>query len=160
MRPTLSLPDGQDALIAAVAAANPHTIVVLETGGPVLMPWLDKAAAVLEAWYPGIKGADAIADMLFGDVNPSGRLPITFPASLDQLPRPDVPGWTAHAPAIDVDLADTTAASFDVDDTRRLRRRLSLVRPQGAQAAVSVRLRPLLHRFSTGDHSRSTAATR
>ncbi|HEY2009208.1 MAG TPA: glycoside hydrolase family 3 C-terminal domain-containing protein [Rhizomicrobium sp.] len=86
--PDLNLPGGQDALIAAVAAANPHTIVVLETGGPVLMPWLDKTAAVLEAWYPGIKGADAIADILFGDVNPSGRLPITFPASLEQLPRP------------------------------------------------------------------------
>ncbi|HEX4273170.1 MAG TPA: glycoside hydrolase family 3 C-terminal domain-containing protein [Rhizomicrobium sp.] len=86
--PDLNLPNGQDALIAAVTAANPHTIVVLETGGPVLMPWLDRTAAVLEAWYPGIKGADAIADILFGDVNPSGRLPITFPASLDQLPRP------------------------------------------------------------------------
>ena len=63
-----------------MAAANPHTIVVLETGGPVLMPWLDKTAAVLEAWYPGIKGADAIADMLFGDVNPQR------PAA-DHLPR-------------------------------------------------------------------------
>lgn len=90
--PDLNLPGGQDALIAAVAAANPHTIVVLETGGPVLMPWLDKTAAVLEAWYPGIKGADAIADILFGDVNPSGRLPITFPASLEQLPRPTLDG--------------------------------------------------------------------
>ncbi len=88
--PDLNLPNGQDALIAAVAAANPHTIVVLETGGPVLMPWLDKTAAVLEAWYPGIEGADAIADILFGDVNPSGRLPVTFPASLDQLPRPNL----------------------------------------------------------------------
>lgn len=90
--PDLNLPNNQDALIAAVAAANPHTIVVLETGGPVLMPWLDKTAAVLEAWYPGIKGADAIADILFGDVNPSGRLPITFPASLEQLPRPTLDG--------------------------------------------------------------------
>jgi beta-glucosidase len=90
--PDLNLPHGQDALIAAVAAANPHTIVVLETGGPVLMPWLDKVSGVLEAWYPGIKGAEAIADILFGDVNPSGRLPITFPASLDQLPRPHLDG--------------------------------------------------------------------
>jgi beta-glucosidase len=90
--PDLSLPGNQDALIAAVASANPHTIVVLETGGPVTMPWLDKAGAVLEAWYPGIKGADAIADILFGDVNPSGRLPITFPASLDQTPRPKLDG--------------------------------------------------------------------
>ncbi|HWM61688.1 MAG TPA: glycoside hydrolase family 3 C-terminal domain-containing protein, partial [Rhizomicrobium sp.] len=90
--PDLSLPEAQDALIAAVTAANPRTIVVLETGGPVLMPWLDKTAAVLEAWYPGIKGADAIADILFGDVNPSGRLPITFPASLEQTPRPKLDG--------------------------------------------------------------------
>ena len=96
--PDLNLPNAQDALIAAVTAANPHTIVVLETGGPVLMPWLDKTAAVLEAWYPGIKGGEAIADVLFGDVNPSGRLPITFPASLEQTPRPDA-GWAVRFPA-------------------------------------------------------------
>ncbi|HVV26452.1 MAG TPA: glycoside hydrolase family 3 C-terminal domain-containing protein [Rhizomicrobium sp.] len=90
--PDIGLPGNQDALIAAVAAANPHTIVVLETGGPVTMPWIDKTAAVLEAWYPGIRGADAIADILFGDVNPSGRLPVTFPVSLDQMPRPKLDG--------------------------------------------------------------------
>ncbi len=90
--PNLSLPDGQDALISAVAAANPHTIVVLETGNPVLMPWLDKVPAVLEAWYPGARGGEAIAAILFGDVNPSGRLPISFPASEAQLPRPTIPG--------------------------------------------------------------------
>jgi beta-glucosidase len=90
--PNLSLPDGQDGLIAAVAAANPHTIVVLETGNPVLMPWLDKVPAVLEAWYPGARGGEAIAAILFGDVNPSGRLPISFPASEAQLPRPTIPG--------------------------------------------------------------------
>ena len=90
--PDLSLPDGQDAVITAVSAANPHTVVVLETGGPVAMPWLDQAGAVLEAWYPGEKGGDAIADILTGKVNPSGRLPITFPASLDQYPRLDTPG--------------------------------------------------------------------
>lgn len=90
--PDLSLPEGQDALIAAVAAANPNTIVVLETGGPVLMPWLDNVAGVLAAWYPGARGGDAIAAILFGDVNPSGRLPVTFPAALDQLPRPMLDG--------------------------------------------------------------------
>lgn len=90
--PDMSLPDGQDALIAAVAEANPNTIVVLETGSQVLMPWLDKTAAVLEAWYPGARGGEAIAAILFGDVNPSGRLPVTFPASVDQLPRPKLPG--------------------------------------------------------------------
>ena len=91
--PDLSLPDGQDALIEAVAAANPRTIVVLESGGPVAMPWLGKVGAVVEAWYPGARGGEAIADVLFGQVDPSGRLPITFPASLAQLPRPKIPGW-------------------------------------------------------------------
>lgn len=91
--PDLSLPSGQDELIQALAAVNPHTIVVLETGGPVFMPWLEQTAAVLEAWYPGAGGADAIADVIFGMVNPSGRLPITFPASTDQLAAPLVPGF-------------------------------------------------------------------
>ncbi|HEX9473711.1 MAG TPA: glycoside hydrolase family 3 C-terminal domain-containing protein, partial [Steroidobacteraceae bacterium] len=90
--PDLHLPDGQETLIAAIAAANPHTIVVLETGGPVLMPWLEQTDAVLEAWYPGARGAEALAAILFGDVNPSGKLPVTFPASLAQLPRPTLPG--------------------------------------------------------------------
>jgi beta-glucosidase len=85
---TLALPNHQDALIGAVAAANPRTIVVLETGGPVLMPWIDKVAAVVEAWYPGIRGSEAIANILFGDVNPSGKLPVTFPVSEADLPHP------------------------------------------------------------------------
>lgn len=92
---TLSLPDDQDALIAAVVAANPHTTVVLETGGPVLMPWIDAVPAVVQAWYPGQRGGEAIARILFGQVNPSGRLPITFPRSADQPPRPAVPGLEA-----------------------------------------------------------------
>jgi beta-glucosidase len=86
--PDLSLPDNQDALIEAVAAANPHTIVVLESGGAVLMPWIDRVPAVLEAWYPGIRGSEAIANILFGDVNPSGHLPLTFPRSEADLPHP------------------------------------------------------------------------
>ncbi len=85
---SLSLPDNQDALIEAVAAANPHTIVVLETGGAVLMPWIDKVAAVVESWYPGIRGSEAVANVLFGDVNPSGKLPLTFPKSEADLPHP------------------------------------------------------------------------
>ncbi|WP_157968789.1 glycoside hydrolase family 3 C-terminal domain-containing protein [Sphingomonas sp. FARSPH] len=111
--PDLSLPGGQDATIAAVAAANPKTIVVLETGGPVLMPWLDKTGAVLEAWYGGAKGGDAIAATLFGDVNPSGRLPVTFPASADQLPRPALP----YAGMVDRDFAAGLAAgkSYPID---------------------------------------------
>jgi beta-glucosidase len=90
--PDLSLPDRQDDLVAAVVAANPRTVVVLETGGPVLMPWLDKAGAVMEAWYPGAGGGEAIARLLFGEVNPSGHLPVTFPRSEEQLPRPTIPG--------------------------------------------------------------------
>ena len=97
-QPDLGLPNGQDALIAAVAAANPHTIVVLETGGPVLTPWLDKTAAVLEAWYPGARGGEAIARILFGEVSPSGRLPVTFPADVAQLPRPKVDGMATTEP--------------------------------------------------------------
>lgn len=89
---TMSLPDGQDGLISAVAAANPRTAVVLETGGPVLMPWIGQVPAVLEAWYPGQRGGEAIANLLFGAVNPSGRLPITFPERADQAPRPTTPG--------------------------------------------------------------------
>jgi beta-glucosidase len=83
----LSLPENQDKLIAAVAKANPRTVVVLETGTAVTMPWLDNTSAVLEAWYGGSKGADAVARLLFGDVNPSGKLPMTFPKSEDELPR-------------------------------------------------------------------------
>jgi len=88
----LSLPWGQDAVIDAVASANPNTIVVLETGNPLSMPWRDKVKAIVQAWYPGQAGAQAIADVLTGAVNPSGRLPITFPESLDQTPRPALPG--------------------------------------------------------------------
>src|SRR5207245_375080 len=76
----------QNALVAAVAAANPHTIVVEETGGPVLMPWLGQVKGVFEAWYPGEQGGNAIASLLFGDVNPSGHLTETFPAKQGDLP--------------------------------------------------------------------------
>lgn len=87
----LSLPWGQDALISAVAAANPNTVVVLETGNPVVMPWRDSVSAIVAAWYPGQQGGRAIAEILVGQVNPSGRLPVSFPADLGQTPRP-VPG--------------------------------------------------------------------
>ncbi|HEY1762696.1 MAG TPA: glycoside hydrolase family 3 C-terminal domain-containing protein [Acidimicrobiales bacterium] len=82
----LVLPGDENALISAVAAANPHTIVVLNTGGPVLMPWLDSVRGVLEAWYPGQEDGTAIAAILFGAVDPSGRLPVTFPTSLAAQP--------------------------------------------------------------------------
>ena len=84
----LSLPENQDALIEQVAAANPRTIVVLETGTAVVMPWIDKVSGVMEAWYAGSKGADAVANLLFGTVNPSAKLPMTFPLSVADLPHP------------------------------------------------------------------------
>ncbi len=88
--PNLSLPKNQDALIEQVAAANPRTIVVLETGTVVLMPWVDKVRGVVEAWYAGSDGAHAVANVLFGDVNPSAKLPITFPRSEADLPHPQL----------------------------------------------------------------------
>lgn len=91
--PNLSLPDNQDAIIDAVANANKKTVVVLETGGAVTMPWLNKVGAVVEAWYPGTNGGEAIARVLTGEVNPSGHLPITFPASESQLPHEKVTGY-------------------------------------------------------------------
>lgn len=92
--PTLALPNNQDALIAAVAKANPKTVVVLITGNPVSMPWVDDVAGVMEAWYPGIAGGQAIADLLFGTVNPSGKLPITFARSENDLPHHRIFGMT------------------------------------------------------------------
>jgi beta-glucosidase len=102
--PNLSLPGNQDALIDQVADANPRTIVVLETGTAVVMPWIDKVAGVIEAWYAGSKGADAVANVLYGNVNPSAKLPITFPLSVADLPHPDLlkppPGHDAGAGAV------------------------------------------------------------
>ena len=86
----LSLPDNQDALIEQIAAVNPHTIVVLETGTAVTMPWLDKVAGVVEVWYAGSAGHRALANILLGDVNPSGKLAMTFPKAEADLPRPSI----------------------------------------------------------------------
>jgi beta-glucosidase len=98
--PSLTLPDNQDALIEQVATANPRTIVVLETGTAITMPWLDKVAAVVEAWYAGSAGHKALANILVGDVNPTGKLAITFPKSETDLPHPVLP-----LPARDQDLS-------------------------------------------------------
>ena len=105
-RPSSALPElkengqqvNQDALVDAVVAANPRTIVVLETGGPVTMPWADKVQGIVEAWYPGIGGAQSLAAILFGNVDPSGRLAVSFAKSDDQLPQPEVPGIHVDGP--------------------------------------------------------------
>jgi beta-glucosidase len=85
-RPSLALSNGQDELVQAVAAANPHTIVVAKSGAPILMPWIDQVPAVVEAWYPGEEDGNAVAHVLFGNVNPSGKLPITFPKADGDVP--------------------------------------------------------------------------
>ncbi len=107
-RPDLGLPGYQDELISAVAAANPRTVVVLDTGSPVLMPWVDEVAGVLEAWYPGEEDGNAAAAVLFGDTDPSGRLPITFPKSLADTPAstpaqyPGVNGIATYSEGLDI----------------------------------------------------------
>jgi beta-glucosidase len=107
-RTTLSLPDKQDALVDAVAAANPHTVVVVDSGAPVLMPWVDRVPAIVEAWYPGEEDGNALASVLFGDVNPSGKLPITFPRSAADTPvhtpkqSPGVDGTVTYSEGLEV----------------------------------------------------------
>ena len=139
--PDLNLPGQQDALIAAVARANPKTVVVLQTGGPVAMPWLNNVGAVLEAWYSGTSGGAAIARVISGEVNPSGRLPATFPAL----------GGAAAAPRHRRRRQDQ-GREHHREDRHRLqhrgrRCRLQMVRPEGPQAAVPVRLRPVVHQL-------------
>ncbi|MGB7750008.1 MAG: glycoside hydrolase family 3 C-terminal domain-containing protein [Candidatus Acidiferrales bacterium] len=107
--PSLSLPNNQDALIEQVAAANPHTIVVLETGTAVTMPWIDKVAGVVEAWYAGSSGHKALANVLVGDVNPAGKLPLSFPKSEADLPHPDAPKIPAESQVRAGDVADNGA---------------------------------------------------
>jgi len=92
-RPDLVLPSKQDQLIAAVAAANKQTIVVLDTGGPVLMPWAGQVAGIIEAWYPGQEDGNAIAAILYGDVNPSAKLPLTFPRTAAEIPTAKKEQW-------------------------------------------------------------------
>ena len=107
-RPNLGLPSGQDQMISAVAAANHRTIVVLNTGGSVLMPWIDKVAGVIEAWYPGQEDGNAISAILYGDINPSGKLPLTFPLSATAIPTstqqqwPGVDGRSLYSEALNV----------------------------------------------------------
>jgi beta-glucosidase len=107
-RPNLELPGNQNELISSVASANPNTVVVLNTGGAVLMPWIGQVRAVIEAWYPGQEDGNAIAAILFGDVNPSGKLPLTFPRTAMEIPTnalrqwPGVDGRSVYAEELDV----------------------------------------------------------
>ena len=100
---SLGLPGDQDALIEAVAQANPRTVVVLHTSNPVAMPWLDRVAAVVEAWYPGQQAGSSIASLLFGDANPSGKLPMTFPAHERQGPGVDWRTYPGDGSTVDFD---------------------------------------------------------
>jgi beta-glucosidase len=116
----LTLPDDKDALIAAVASANPHTVVVLETGGAVFMPWLEHVAGVLEAWYPGTRGGEAIAKLLFGRVNPSGRLPISFPRDESQFSRAALLETENGKKSLDVHYAEGATVGYKWFDARKL----------------------------------------
>ncbi len=111
--PSMTLPSGQDELIKAVAAANRNTIVVLETGDPVAMPWLKDVRAVLAAWYPGQEGGRAIAEILTGEVNPSGHLPITFPIDDAQSQRPALPNlWQPDGADVAVDYVEGSDVGY------------------------------------------------
>jgi len=111
--PSLSLPDNQDALIEQIASVNPRTIVVLETGTAVTMPWAGKVAGIVEAWYAGSSGHKALANVLVGDVNPAGKLPLSFPKSEADLPHPDRPMIPAESQAHAADVADNGAPTSD-----------------------------------------------
>jgi beta-glucosidase len=98
-KPDMNMPFGQDELVKAVLAANPNTVVVLYGGGPIdVSAWAGQAKGIVEAWYPGMEGGNALAHILFGDVNPSGKLPVTFPVKLEDSPAmklgeyPSTPG--------------------------------------------------------------------
>ncbi|HCR1912255.1 TPA: glycoside hydrolase family 3 C-terminal domain-containing protein, partial [Enterobacter kobei] len=91
---SLNLPNNQDSLISTVSELNRNVIVVLQTGGPVVMPWLDSVKAVLESWYSGVNGGKAIVNILAGEINPSGRLPVSFPQKIEDLPHPIQKEWS------------------------------------------------------------------
>ncbi len=116
-QPSLSLPENQDALVSAVAAANAHTVVVLETGSPVTMPWIGQVSAAMEAWYPGIRGGEAIANVIFGDVNPSAKLPLTFARSEADLPHPTV--TKQPPPTGDADMLPVFPGATSKQNTRK-----------------------------------------
>ena len=139
-RPNLVLPGDQNDLISAVAAANPHTVVVLNTDGPVVMPWLRQVGAVLEDWYPGEEDGAAIAAVLTGDVDPSGHLPVTFPTSAGQVrgldSRPSGPGSASPRPT-----REGLGSGYRYDHAT------------GTKPALPVRLRTVLHDASRIQHA-------
>ena len=112
----VGLPDGQEDLIEQVAAANARTVVVIESGGAISIPWASKVPAVISAFYPGGGGGPAIAGVLFGRVNPSGHLPVTFPKSIDQLPRPEQhdPATTTSNPNMER-IGEIFEVSYDIE---------------------------------------------
>jgi beta-glucosidase len=117
----LTLPGEQDVLVSAVARANPHVVVVLETGGAVFMPWINDVRGVLQAWYPGTSGGEAIANLLFGRVSPGGRLPISFPKDAGQLARPALTTTDAKGKKVDsVTYAEGAAVGYKWHDARKL----------------------------------------
>jgi beta-glucosidase len=161
-RKTLALPGHQDRLVEAVAAANPRTVVVLNTGGPVVMPWAGKVAGVVQAWYPGEEDGNAAADVLLGDVDPSGRLPITFPKSLADTPAstpgqyPGVNGVAEYSEGLRVGYRHYDAKNIDplypfgygLSYTRFSYRHMT-VRRHGGDVAVGADITNTGHRTGT-----------
>jgi len=118
---SLTLPGEQDALVSAVTRANPRAIVVLETGGAVFMPWINEVRGIVHVWYPGTSGGDAIANLLFGRVNPSGRLPISFPKDASQLARPALTATDAAGKKTgNVSYAEGAAVGYKWHDAKKL----------------------------------------
>ncbi len=152
-RPNLQLPGDANALISAVARANPHTIVVLNTGSAVLMPWLARVAAVVEAWYPGQVDGTAVTRVLTGAVDPSGRLPLTFPASATAAPAtspsqyPGIDG-TVNLGGLDIGyrwyqahhVAPLFAFGYGLSYTRFALADAALTRASAGRVVVRVRL--------------------
>ena len=150
-RPSLNLPSAQNELVSAVAAANPHTVVVVDAGAPVAMPWLSQVASVVDAWYPGESNGTALASVLFGQTDPSGHLPVTFPADLSQVPAstpaqfPGVNGKVLYSEGIDVGYRYYDAHHETPDVPVRLRavlHQLQVQRPAGHAAAGPQYVRP------------------
>ena len=142
----LSLPWGQDALIAAVSAANPNTVVVLETGNPVTMPWRDSVNPIVQAWYPGQAGGRAIAEIIAGQADASGRLPITFPVDLGQTPRPELPAPATcgeHRPPLTISKEPMSATAGSPEPARLRCSRSVMACPTPALSTVTSWLPPV-----------------